>query len=409
MPRKELREESGVINDFNYISQMEQKIGRSEREIVEEKGLLRKDDLRPAMLRETKWATGKDGRKRKIVVTRMLKDNGRPTMPRGLAKRLEDLGVKMLHAPTGMQRQKDNKTSYNRFQGFVNWTVEWLVLQEDGQVKEHVTGRSRDDIPIFRAYHDWLDTVKAKEHDSKRWGEKKGARFFHQVPWTRTWNAVPDTAQEPATGCWAFASSLEVTGSWPSELEQQKRDAFDYFLANPRQRADQPKKVTRLEVGESLREILRNTNVLEYPTIYMIRKGVTLPPGFVLAPKDLAAPLGTKRPNPPEKKSQASKRRKTKDLEEGEVMSDGGDAAGDDKSSVAGSTGTGGNDDDSVPAGALEVGDIVAEESFDEDEDGDGDENANEGLSGGDHASDWDSETSSEGTTSSDEDSDEGA
>lgn len=389
---KQLRTPTGIDHDYNYLFRMESRIRSSEHDLIEGRGLLKKDELRPATVQEVKWSTGKDGRKRKVVLTRMLKDTGRQGLPKGLERRLTELGVRILHAPTGMQRQKENKTSYNRFQRVVNWTVEWLELRDDGEVLESITSRSRDDVPVYRCLYDWLDSAKAKDSDGKRWGDKnRGARYLHQIPWTQTWNAASEMIQEPGMGCWGFTATLHETGKWPSEVDAEKRDAYDYFLANPRQRADQPRKVTRLDIDDTLREVLRDTYVLEYPTIYILRKGATLPPGFVLAPKEYVAPQGTKRPGPSNKKSQPSKRRRTKDLEDGEVASD------DDKSSVAGSAGTGGNDDEMVPAGALEVGDVVAEESFDEDEDGAVDDGGN----------DWSSETSSEGTSSEEEESSE--
>ena len=373
-PAKSLKTDSGIDHDYNYLYSMEKKISQSERELVEDRGVLKKGDLRPPTVREVKWVQGRDGRKRKVVTTRVLRDRGHG-MGRMVEKKLEERGVRVLHAPTGMVRQKENKTSWDRVKRLLNWTVEWLELRDDGEVKQRIVGRSRDDVPIYRAYHDWIDSVQRKEALEQKWGDARSSHYFIQIPWRQTWNPAQGTVQDPGTSCWAVSDSLDTSDLWPHEVLAQKRGAHDYYLANPRQKADQPKKVTRLEIDDTLRQALEGTYVLEFPTIYFLPKGSTLPPGFVIGPKETH---GTKREAPGPRNSETSKRRKVKDLEEGEVASD------------AGSAKLGNDDEDAVPAGALEVGDVVAEEIWEEDDLGEGE---------GEEEEDSD-ETSSEGTSS---------
>ena len=393
MPPKQLRTAAGIDHDYNFLHGLETTVQRTEKTLVEERGLLQADELRrePLTVREVRWKTGRDGRKRKVVVTRELREaqGGARRVERLLGNRLRALGVTVLCAPTGMQRQRENKTTFNRKTGRVNWQVEWLKLEDGGQTTRRTLGKTLEDEPLYKAYH---ATVAAEAQAKPAKGPQdagkpiRGARLYSQFPHDSTWNTAPDLLQEPLTGRWVAAAAVLESGVWVSEKDEHQRGAFDYFLANPRQKSDEPRVVTKLEVDDCLGDVLRNTSVLEFPTIYLLRKGETLPAGFVLGRKARSgqSPSSKRKDGPGKKGPRSAKRRKQdSDLEEGEV---GSDNDVDDKSSL----GTGGNDEDEDgPSGGLVIGDVVAEESFDEDEE-----------------EDDDSPTSSSGTDSDDGDSD---
>ena len=390
-PPKQLRTAAGIDHDYNFLHGLETTVQRTEKTLVEERGLLRPDELRrePLTIREVRWKTGRDGRKRKVVVTRELKEAqgaGRK-MERLLGNRLRALGVEIMFAPTGMQRQRENKTTFNRKSGRVNWQIEWLKLEDGGQKTARTLGKALEDEPLYKAYHAAVaaegQSKLAKAQQPAGGKPIRGARMYAQLPHDATWNTAPDVLQEPSTGRWVAAAAVQESGLWVCEKDELQRGAFDYFLANPRQKSDQPRVVTMLDADDCLRDVLRNTSVLEFPTVYLLRKGETLPPGFVLGPKkrsSQAAPSSKRKDGPGKKGPRSAKRRKQdSDLEEGEV---GSDNDVDDKSSSVGAGGS--YEDDDGPSGGLEVGDVVAEESFDEDEDEEDDDDSPTSSSGSD-------------------------
>lgn len=394
--RKELRTPAGIDHDYNFIHGMEMHAERTERELVEERGIIRAEELRhnPPTVKEVKWKVGRDGRRRRVVVTRELRETLGRTFEKNLAHRLRKLNVRILCAPMGMQRQKENRTTFNRKKGKVNWQVEWLGPADGARALSKVL----EDVPLYRAYHQRLED-----------GRGRGAGSEARPHVQSTWTLAADVLQEPTTGRWVNSAEVATSGSWPEETDRMHRGAFDYFLASPRQRADMPRSVTKLEPDDCLGNVVRDTNVLEFPTIYVMERGAALPEGFVLRPKDAAAPVasqqqqrGTKRKDGPQKRKKKGKgmlrdmvkRRKGDDsqLEEGEVVSEGdgggdGDEDDDDGDDSRSSVGTGGDDDDGAGLG-LEAGRVLAEESFDEDEGEDEDDDDSTSSSGTDSDSD---------------------
>ena len=389
--RRELRTPAGIDHDYNFLHGLERTVERTEKMLVEEKGLLREDDLRkqpPLTVQELRWRTDKFGRKKRVLVTRELREQsgaGARSLERHLALRLKKLDVTVLFAPTGLQRQKENHTTFNRKTSMVNWQVEWLDLQTDGSTTGRKLSKVLEDLPIYKAYHQVLDQQSKKKaaaaatrsdqtQTQTQTQTTRGKRFYNQLATDSTWNTPDDLLQEPISGRWVPSSSVRESNRWPDEADRERRQAFDYYLSRARQRSGEPKVVSRLDAKDCLRDVLQHTTVLEFPTIYAFQGGATLPGGFVLGSQEAsAAAQGGKRKDAPQKGGpRAAKRRKQdrQELEDGEVSGEGDD---DDKSSVG--TGGGGHDEqgDGGSVG-LEVGDVVAEESYDEDGDGDEDD-----------------------------------
>ncbi|KAH7155047.1 hypothetical protein B0J13DRAFT_544605 [Dactylonectria estremocensis] len=367
-----LRTPAGIDHDYNFLHGIEMSVERSEKQLVNERALIQEEELRPITVQEVKWKPGRDGRKRKVLVTRVLKESKGRAFERLLAQRLKKLNINIVCAPTGMARQKDNHTTLNRRTGRINWQVEWMTFEaqgegnegdmgedneEEGPKKVRALSKVMDDVQLYKAYHAMLeDQQRAKGQQPKRLA--RGG----QDPSDSTWSGALYTLQDPFTGTWASCQDIE-TAMWPSERDAAQKRRFQFFLGKHRTRSDLPSSVTPLKAEDCLREILSNCRVLEFPTIYVLNEDETLPAGFVLGPKD-AVPLGpNKRKNPSGKNvpGKSAKRRKNggKALEEGEVKSDEEGVQSDE-------------DDFSGPKGvALEAGDVIAEQSLGEDDDDD--------------------------------------
>ena len=336
-------------------------VERTEKLLVEEKAIIQQEELRPLTVQEVKWKTGRDGRKRKVLLTRVLKEAKGRVFERFLGLRLKKLNVGVLCAPMGMRRMKENNTTLNRRTGRINWQVEWMTFEgddvEEGAKTARALSKVMDDVPLYQAYHAMLEEqqrVKGQPH-------KKSPRDQeNQSSSDSTWSGSLHRLQDPSTGKW---SSLQEPGAgmWPSEKDEAQQRRFQYFLARPRTRSDRPLGVTKLDPTHCFRDILTNTRVLEFPTVYVLNEDETLPAGFVLGPKDTVPSQGTKRKNAPSKKgpSKAPKRRRQggRDLEEGEVKCDEEDEDND--------------DDGNRGAVMLEAGDVIAEQSLGEDDDED--------------------------------------
>ncbi|EGU80222.1 hypothetical protein FOPG_07287 [Fusarium oxysporum f. sp. conglutinans race 2 54008] len=371
MAPSKLRTPAGVDHDYNFLHGIERSVERAEKLLVEERGIVQEEELRPMTVQEVKWKPGKDGRKRKVLVTRVLREAKGRTFERFLAARLRKLNITIVCAPLGMARQKENHTTLNRRTNRVNWQVEWMVLENhpDAEPKKvRMLSKVMDDVPLYEAYHTSLEEQqKAKGQQAKK-TPRAGTDGQVQDLVNYTWSSGSFALQDPSTVTWTNHNDTEP-GLWPSEKIEAQKKQFQFFLAKFRTPSDKPSVVTRLDPEDCLREVLRNTRVLEFPTIWVLDQGQSLPETFTLGPKDKAPQESNKRKNPPGKKGPAKpnkRRNKGQDVEEGEVRSDE----------------EGNESDDGINTGfkgvSLEEGDVIAEQSLGE-EDDDDDETSSSG------------------------------
>ena len=381
VPKAKLRTAAGVDHDYNFLYGLERSVERSEKVIVGERGLVREDELRPLTVQEVRWKHSPGGgRPRRVVVTRALREARGRVFERLLAQRLARLNVRILCAPTGMARQKENNTTLNRRTGRVNWQVEWLAFGGGEQTADEGTPKTKralskvmDDMPLYRAYHELLEQqTKSSDRSSKKPAQAR-LRGTAQDFSTSTWYATTSTLQHPFTATWVPCRT--PFDDWPSQEDEALWRQSQYFLAKPYSRSDMPVTITKLDPTDCLRDILTNTRVLEFPTIYVLRDGEALPGGFVLGPKDSIPPQGQKRKGAPgSQASRSAKRGRNggKDREDGEIGS------GDEGNSDAGEEG------ESKGSIGLEPGEVIDEQSFgEEDDDGDDDPTSSSGTSSG--------------------------
>lgn len=365
-------------------------IERSEKLLVEEKALVQQEELRPLTMQRVRWKTGRDGRKRRVLVTQLLREAKGRTFEKGLAQRLRRLNVQIVCAPMGMARQKENHTTLNRRTGRINWQVEWLTLgqekpaDEDGR-RETARALSKvmDDVPLYQAYPAMLEDKARAE--MARLGRpltrstRARARAGESQCWVDSrWNHGLDCAQDPTNGQWGVFTGGHVS-EWPAEREALQKRRYKFYLAGHRTRSDRPWPVAALDSGDCLRDIVTNTRVLEFPTICVVDAKEGLPPGYVLATRDTVEPQqpSLKRKDGPPghhggTQQGPAKRRKQQGTgrEDGEVDSEDEDGADD--------------GDGMVKGVGLEAGEIIAEQSLgeddeDEDEDDDDDDTSSSG------------------------------
>lgn len=362
-------------HDYNFLHGIEMSVERSEKVVVGEKALVQTEELRPMTTQEVRWKTGRDGRKRKVLVTRVLREAKGRSFEKHLAQKLKKMNIEVVCAPMGMSRQKENSTTLNRRTGRVNWQVEWLQIEDQNSaggtnrgLPARLLSKVMDDVPIYRAYHDALEErAQAEKRAAKRLGRGgEEEQVPERLPASRCVPAL-GCLQDPSTGLW-FTHKGQDVGLWPRERQTQ----FQFFLARPHNKTGQPVMVTKVSEDDCFRDMLAHTRVLEFPTIYVLERGESLPADFMTGPKDLVAGESAKRKRRPDNKTGGQRNPKKRkggdyedDVEEGEI------AAGDDKTSES---------KDLVAA--LEAGEVIAEQSLGEDEDEDDDEDDDTSSSG---------------------------
>ncbi|KAI5466979.1 hypothetical protein BGZ63DRAFT_370065 [Mariannaea sp. PMI_226] len=401
VPPAKLKTPAGIDHDYNFLHGIELAVERNEKLLIGERKLVQEEELRPLTVQEVKWKPGRDGRNRKVLVTRVLREPKSRTFERFLAQRLKKLNINITCAPMGMARQKENRTTLNRRTGRINWQVEWITFapsnedeekqddndeddeSQEGPRKKRNLSKVMDDVPLYEAYYTMLE----EQERAKTQQPKKAIRGWNgghsQEVSDGTWTVGLHTLQSPYNGTWGACYGADA-GLWPSEREEEQKRSFKYFLASSHIQSNLPSTVTELQPAECFRDILTNTRVLEFPTIYVLRENEKLPSGFVLGPKDTVPPQGNnntntntnKRKNPPGKKAlgKSAKKRKRggKDVEEGEVNSDDEGRHSDDEAYSG------------PKVGALEAGDVLEEHSLGEDDDFEEDEDDETSSSGSD-------------------------
>ncbi|UKZ80768.1 hypothetical protein TrVFT333_008533 [Trichoderma virens FT-333] len=336
--KSKLATAAGIDHDYNFLHGIEMASERAERVLVEDKGIIQKDELRPLTMEEVRWKVGRDGRKRKVLVTRVLKQTKERLVDKLLANKLKKLNTVVVSAPQGMTRQKENQTTISRKSGRVNWQVEWFIFEKsltdtNKTDKSRLLSKLSDDVPLYVGYNALLESQSKSEGKV----QKRSFRGVAQNPSTAHWHLASDSLQDPQTGGWISIRTASID-AWPREQDELQRRQFQFFLESAQKRSSQLATLTPLPSEDCLRNILSNTKVLEFPAIYVLREGKLFRLGLFWVQKIPSRPMKSNNG------AQNAKvfHNKERDIEEGELGGDGG---------------------------ADEAGDVIAEQSLSEDED----------------------------------------
>jgi hypothetical protein len=281
-PRHELATPAGIDHDYNFISSIERGIERTDRLIIDEKGLVDRKEL---------MGHG-DNRRWKGQ-----QHTGGDSL---LEKALERLGVIVDKAPKGMKRNRDNSTNWSKHQKCINWQVEWI--KDDGS---RVLGKVLEIHPIGEAYAALQEeqrrasmTAAERKQDKKRRATEikrvaKKARVDSefdiltqistmQNPDSSAWDQVVVPEFEEADGKSGLGTDSEFIPT-PSYDSVEASTVFYFYLHRPYTTSSNPRVLIPLSSSEPLSTLLRNRVVLEYPTIYAITSlPNSLPDKFML-------------------------------------------------------------------------------------------------------------------------------
>jgi hypothetical protein len=339
IPASKLRTDAGIDHDYNFLTKIERTVERVEKILTEERGILpqRKDGPPP-----NKKARLHKGQSRGRTT---VGDNLRPWAKQALS-RLQALHISVMLQPYGMSRAKENATSFNKRTGSINWQVEWLLMDPDSSALENtkpvptrILGKTLDTTPLYVGFMESQERQRFLQLNKEdREKEKKGKRLAkegQEDDWengqttqnadSSAWRNAPENSQDSRTGCWNMLEDSRKR-RWQEWLARKEKHKYRFFFHVPGIPSRETQKLIPTEPADTLEYILKGSEVLEFPTIYVLPTGSRFPEGFMLAERT------REEPKEPKKKHQKggatdSKKRKSSTLveygsseeEEGEV------------------------------------------------------------------------------------------
>ncbi|KAL1955451.1 hypothetical protein VTO42DRAFT_8545 [Malbranchea cinnamomea] len=297
--RKDLATEKGFDADYNFLSGVERSIERAGR-VLEHRGL----DLDGLL--NIGVGGGEGGKEREGKGKRLVKGE----IP--FVKAAERNGVRLVRAPKGLSRRRENTSSWMRRQKCINWCIEWVL--PDGTKEKTKSVETADVVGAF------AKTAFARQHDRKDEDDAGQPRKKRKVETeTREATVAPDelAADEPEplieelddkpnaepTDSASGGTSRTVTPEIlpllvPSQTQQPQEQVvknkegadslaseqtqepeprskkFHFYLHRPRSRSKFPVLIP-LAGSTTLTDALRGRTVLEFPTVYVLEKELT--------------------------------------------------------------------------------------------------------------------------------------
>ncbi|RCI17048.1 hypothetical protein L249_2322 [Ophiocordyceps polyrhachis-furcata BCC 54312] len=297
VPVSELRTVKGINHDYNFLQKLGLSMERAERLLIEDRGLISRQELRPETIQVITWKKGRDGRSYKVLREKPAAMPAKQTRSESLLhNKLKQLGIEVVRAPKEMTRRKENKTIVSRRSGVICWQVEWLTVWDEGErgagMAKRVLSKVTENMDLGQAY-------RLASLQNGLGGGKEGVEVREEEPLADWWlggginSSTMLMMQEPSTGRW-----IDIKEDGDDEEKTTTTTtttAFHFFLGPPLTGSAAMTQVTAVDPGDTLRDVLPGTKVAEFPTIYVLRRGQKFPPWLELKPRDEAAKRQTKR------------------------------------------------------------------------------------------------------------------
>ncbi|OJJ51112.1 hypothetical protein ASPZODRAFT_127125 [Penicilliopsis zonata CBS 506.65] len=239
--RNELATESAFDRDFNFITGIERRLERAERD-VENRGIPTLED----------HAEGTIGGKRKRTNEPRLAKGEVPFL-RGA----ESAGVTVVRAPKGMSRSKMNASRWFTKQKCLNWTVEWVFPTGEKKLNTSLEG-----CTIAEAYARVNPVIKGTKDEEPPSEQSQAEPNPEAAPAQST--TVENQTHSTCDGSLSEAPPTSTASHPPIS----HRDVY-FYLHRPQTSTKQPVLVP-LQPHQIFTTVLRNRTVLEFPTIYAL-------------------------------------------------------------------------------------------------------------------------------------------
>ncbi|KAJ5321325.1 hypothetical protein N7476_004327 [Penicillium atrosanguineum] len=267
LKRSELATEVAFDRDFNFISGIERSLERADRD-AENRGIeLQRGSAADGEEAEESLEPGA-GRKRKHPGQGLVKGEA------GFLRGAEAGAVKVLRAPRGMTRNKQNTSRWHPKHKCLSWTVEWVPTSGEKMVCNSLETRT-----LAQAY-DGVYPIPKEERpnwDPNRGqkGEQQNSSMVHEQNDVTTTDTVATTTEatdsitkkEPVSEA---AETSTAPGEEPkSDLPITSHRGVYFYLHRPRTSTKKPVLVP-IPPQTTLVNALRERTVLEFPTLYVL-------------------------------------------------------------------------------------------------------------------------------------------
>lgn len=343
MPASKLKTPAGVDHDYNFLSAIERERERNQREIVDERGLFSEKELRnlddPYSFRK-QWFGENVHFHPVSTAPRQFGSDGEDSddeqgearsnrrnipakasqMTRLVRQRLANENIEVVQMPVGMTRQRENTTSWNKRSRRINWCVEWMVYEGDGEPGQELKKYTRirhkalETTPLYKSLGNsmaWYmkgrhadDNAADEEEIELAQAERRSKILIREIKENRRQHggATQDAksaawptrtqypTQNPFTCAWSADAGATVT-SWQADEEVEARRRHRFYLLRPLTVAGKPRELIPVNASDGLGAALRGRTVLEYPTIYVLSP-VASDPSSTAAPESQLLPEG---------------------------------------------------------------------------------------------------------------------
>ncbi|KAI9928088.1 hypothetical protein ASPWEDRAFT_453306 [Aspergillus wentii DTO 134E9] len=258
LKRNELATPSAFDRDFNFITGIERRIERADRD-AENRGV--------PLDHGAQEGDGEDGpgsKKRKRPQEGFVRGEA------GFLRGAENGGVTVIRAPKGMTRNKLNSSRWHPKQKCLNWAVEWITADGAKTMRNCLESCS-----IANAYDRFTPLPKpgktSQDQDQQRQppnDDSPGQNKPTQQEAQSSEQPVISSDQQPEEA--AIAPKQPEQAAQPSVPPSQTshRDLY-FYLHRPRTSTKQPVLVPLLPTA-TLGDSLRKRTVLEFPSIYAL-------------------------------------------------------------------------------------------------------------------------------------------
>ncbi|MCJ1391361.1 hypothetical protein MMC18_004224 [Xylographa bjoerkii] len=270
LKRHELASPKYFDQDYNFISGIERRIETAERSVT----------ARGVQLQETRSASKRDGPMKGEV---------------NLRQALDKSGVIIERAPVGMKRSLQNKTSWNKSQRCIAWTVEWITNNDTADL-----GTCLETQTLSQAYAKHIrepPPAKKRKLSKKKSGNSNAA----SVPKADSTDPAPlklhsAIGSSPPNPSHASSLDLKTAAQSPLSIGQPSvfqhafnapSQSFYLHIPNPKTPSSKPT-LLPLSPSKPLSELLRSRLVREFPTVYVLdNPPKNLPPEKYTLQRDL--------------------------------------------------------------------------------------------------------------------------
>ncbi|KAJ8106826.1 hypothetical protein OPT61_g9285 [Boeremia exigua] len=258
--KSELATPAGIDHDYNFLSGIERDLEKSEKSVTE-KGL----DVK-------------------------LKAKPQGDQTQALENHLAAAGIKIIRAPKGMSRSKENKTHRSK-SGNKNviWTVEWIAAD-----KTRTLTQSSAVEPVYRLHplHESPLAKKKRKLEAETstptnpgvHQDVAGSQEAQIMPVPAESNAEPSKLSPSISTSPATKQSTASTKAQPDAAKggSSTEERFDFYLLRPRTSSSR-RVLIPLTSSDTLGDALRGCTIEEFPTIYYFLPATPkLPDGFML-------------------------------------------------------------------------------------------------------------------------------